>query len=187
MPEIMRQFGQTIIVAVSGALILALLFFIWPSGSGSVLDDVGSKAGSQLAERQVTGVGTEKFKDHSGRSVPKAASNGSALQGVAFTLVDKFTITDADGAVWRQANRGFMLAGTNRGGLVQVESITSSDGTEHVGGLAGTYSTDKVQLSQTTGTVKFLQPGVYRVRLRVLDYDNVEATYTFPFVVDFKL
>jgi hypothetical protein len=182
----MRQFGQTIVVAVSAALIIALLFVLWPSGSGSVLDDVGSRADSQLAERPVTGGGTEEFNDHSGRSVPKAAVNGSVMHNVEFTLIDKFTITDADGAVWSHANRGFMLGGTSRGGLVQIESIASSDGTEHVGGLSGNYSTDKVEFSQTTGTVKFLEPGVYRVRLRVLDYDNVEATYTIPLVVDFK-
>jgi hypothetical protein len=186
MPEIMRQFGQTIVVAAGGALIMALLFVLWPSGSGNVLNDVGSRASGQLAERPVTGEGTKTFSDHSGRSVPKAAVKGPAVQNVAFTLVDQFTLTDADGAVWSQANRGFMLGGTNRGGLVQVESITSSDGTEHVGGLSGSYSTDKVVFSQTTGIVTFLQPDIYRVRLRVLDYDNVEATYTIPLVVDFK-
>lgn len=185
MPEIMRQFGQTIIVALSGVMIIGLLFVLWPSGSGSVLNDVGTRAGTQLDERAMTGTGTAKFDDHSERSVPKAVVKGSVMKGKTFTLVDGFTITDTDGAVWSHSGGGFMLSGSNRGGLVQIESIVSSDGTEHVGGLTGDYRTDKLELSQATGSVKFLESGVYRVRLRVMDHDNVEATYTIPLVVDF--
>lgn len=187
MPEIMRQFGQTIVVALAGGLLIALLFVLWPSGTGSVLDEIGSHASGQLGERTETGVGTATFDNHSGRSAPKAAGTGSVMQGVALSLVDQFIITDSDGAVWNHAARGFILDGVNRGGLVQIESITSSDGTEHVGGLAGDYHTDKLDLSQATGTVKFLETGVYRVRLRILDHDNVEASYTIPIVVDFVL
>lgn len=186
MPEIMRQFGQTIVVALAAGLLITMLFVLWPGG-GNVLSDVGSRSSSQLDERAVTGTGTEKFDEHSGRSLPKAAVNGSAAQDVEFNLVDKFTVTAADGAVWSQADRGFMLDGINQGGLVQIESITSSDGTEHVGGLTGDHHTSKLELSQATGTAKFLEPGIYRVQLRILDHDNVEATYTIPFVVDFSL
>lgn len=186
MPEIMRQFGQTIVVAVAGGLIFAMLFSMWPSG-GSVLDDLGSRASTPLNERTVTGAGTAGFDQHSSRSLPGVVVNSQATQGVAFPLTDKFTITAADGGVWSRADGGFILDGVNRGGLVQIESIVSSDGTEHVGGLIGDHHTAKVELSQATGTVKFLAAGVYRIRLRVMDQDNVEAFYTFPLVVDFVL
>lgn len=186
MPEIMRQFGQTIVVALAGGLLITMLFVLWPNG-GSVLDDIGSRASRQLDDRAVTGAGTVGFDQHSSRSLPKAAVNGSTAQGVAFTLVDKFTITSSDGGVWSHTGGGFMVDGSNQGGLVQIESIVSTDGTEHVGGLTGNYSTSMVELSQATGTARFLRPGVYLVRLRVMDHDNVEATYTLPLVVDFAL
>lgn len=186
MPEIMRQFGQTIVVAVAGGLLIAMLFTLWP-GEGSVLDEIGSSASSQLIDRATTGAGTAGFDQHSARSLPTAAVNGAAVKGVAFNLVDKFTITDADGAVWSHAAGGFVLNGANRGDLVQIESIASGDGTEHVGGLTGDHRTSKVELSQATAMAKFLEPGVYRVRLRVMDQDNVEASYTIPLVVDFTL
>lgn len=187
MPEIMRQFGQTIVVAVAAALLFTLLFVTWPGG-GSILDDIGSRGSVQLEERAVTGgVGSPAFDEHSGRSLPVAVGNGTALQGDSFLLADKFKITSTDGGVWDQAQRGFMLDGINRGGLVQIESIVSTDGTEHVGGLVGDYATTMLKLSQSTGTVQFLEPGVYRVRLRVMDHDNIEASYTIPLVVDFVL
>ena len=187
MPEIMRQFGQTIIVALGGALLVALLFVLWPSDSGNVLDDLGERASGQLDQRAVTGAGTAQFNDHSGRSNPTAAVTGTVLAGTQLVLFDQFTITDADGAVWSNTDGSFVRDGVPLGGLVQIESIVSSDGAEHVGGLTGNYVTDKVELSQATGTARFLEPGVYRIRLRVLDYDNVEATYTIPLVVDFAL
>lgn len=187
MPEIMRQFGQTIIVALAGAMLIAGLFVFWPSDSGNVMDDLGQRAGTQILDRSTTGTGTTTFDDHSGRSVPAASVNGPVQRGVELALFDNFTITDADGAVWSNTDGGFVLDGAPLGGLVQIESITSADGTEHVGGLTGQYATDKVELDQATGVATFLEPGVYRVRLRVMDHDNVEATYTIPLVVDFVL
>ena len=187
MPEIMRQFGQTIIVALGAVMLMVLLFVMWPSDSGSALDDIGARAGVQIAEREGTGVSSAVFDAHLGRSVPKVVTNGSAPSGVELSLYDSFTITDSDGAVWDNSTGGFVRDGVALGGLVQIESIVSSDGTEHVGGLAGDYATDKVELSQATGSVKFLEPGVYYVRVRVLDHDNVEASYTIPLIVDFAL
>lgn len=186
MPEIMRQFGQTIIVALAGAMLITMLFVLWPA-EGGIVGDIGSRANTQLEERSGTGAGTAAFTTHSGRSLPLAVSNGSAREDEAFTLHDKFKITSADGAVWNQAKRGFMQGSANRGGLVQIESIVSADGTEHVGGLTGNHNTSMVKLSQATGTVTFVEPGVYRIRMRVMDHDNIEATYTIPLVVDFVL
>lgn len=187
MPEIMRQFGQTIVVAVAGTLLIAMMFVMWPSGSGSVLDDLGARAGGPLQERAVTGAGTEAFAAHAGRTAPQARVKGPVVQGVEFILLDQFTITADGGAEWSQAQKAFMLHGSNRGGVVQVESITSADGTEHLGRIPGQPSTDTVEFSPKTGAVTFSEPGLYRVGLRMLDGENVEATSTIPLVVDFAL
>lgn len=186
MPEIMRQFGQTIIVAIAAGLLLTLLFVSWPHG-GSVMDEIGSTANGQLEERAVTGTGSVAFDKHSARSLPQVVGKGASVPvGESFILSDKFTITSFDG-VWNGATGSFMAGDTRLGGSVHIESIVSSDGTEHVGGLAGDYSTAKVKLSQASGTVQFLEPGVYLVGLRVMDQDNVEAKFTIPLVVDFAL
>lgn len=187
MPEIMRQYGPAMVVAVAAVLLLSLLFGLWPNGSGSVLNEVGSRASGQLSERPGTGAGTTGFDERSNRSLPKASLNGAARQGVEFALLDLFMITDSDGAAWSTADRAFMLDGAARGGVVYIESITSRDGTEHVGGLTGSYSTDALQLSQDTGLITFHEAGVYRVRLKVLDLENTQASYTIPVVVDFAL
>lgn len=186
MSEIMRQFGQTVLVAAAFGLLMTLLFVGWPGG-GNILSDIGTQSSQQLDDRAVTGTGTDNFSEHSGRSLPVVAGRASALQGETFLLADKFNITSSDGAVWNQSKKGFMLGAANKGGLVQIESIVSADGTEHIGGLTGNYDTAKVKLAQSTGVVSFKEPGVYRVRIRVMDYDNVEATFTIPFVVDFVL
>jgi hypothetical protein len=189
MPEIMRQYGQTIVVAVAGVMIVALLFALWPSesgaeGSGSVVDDIGARAAVQL-DSPLTGASTSEFGEHARRVWPTATINGSVQQRESFTLVDQFTITDADSAAWSVDAKAFVLAGESHGGVVQVESITSSDGVEHVGGLTGEFTTDRVTFSQDSGQVTFFKAGVYRIRLSVMDTDNVEATYTIPLVVDF--
>lgn len=186
MPEIMRQYGPTMIVAVAGVLLVALLFGAW-TGGGSVLDDIGARSSSQLAERPGTGAGTAAFDAQSERSLPTATLAGGATQNQELLLLDLFTIADSDGAVWSAADRAFVRDGALVGGTVLVESITSRDGTEHVSGLTGTSSTPMLELNQDTGVATFKEAGVYRVRLKVLDHDNVEASYTIPIVADFAL
>lgn len=197
MPEIMRQYGQTMIVAVAGAALCALLFATWPAASGpddqaaagSVIEHVGAGAAAML-EGSSTGTGTAVFDEHAARKAPRAAARKSVRQHETFTLLDAFKIVDSDGARWDAEQRTFVLDGQARGGAVWITSVRAPSGTELVGALTGTHESAELTLVQTqssaarVGTATFHKVGVYQVRLRVMDGHNLEATYTIPLAVD---
>lgn len=186
MPEIIRQYGQTILVAIAGVMLVALLFVAWPSesGDGSVLTAVGETTTRQIADTS-TGAGTAQFAQHASRTVPTIATTGTILQGEPFRVSDRIIVTDSDGAVWNSTRGRFVVGSAEYAGVVQVESIASSDGVEHVTGLHGTHTTEALTIDQSIGQITFLRPGIYHMRIRALDRSNVEATYTIPVVVDF--
>lgn len=191
MPEIMRQYGQTLVVAIAGALLISLLFVTWPSSaageeSGSVLHDIGARA-SQRLEGAGAGASTARFDDYAARVAPTLALKGPVKQHDEFVLVNQFTIADADGAVWDADVGSFVLDGVSHGGLVQIESIVAPDGSENIGGFTGEHVSEWVAHSQESGDVTFTRAGVYQVRVYVKDGDNVDATFTVPLVVDFVM
>lgn len=189
MPEIMRQYGPTMVVAIAGAMLVGLLFAGWPTGgSGSVLEHVGASAATQL-EGSTTGGGTQVFEGHAARKTPVASARGSVRQHETSLLTDAFRIVDSEGATWDSAARTFVAGGNSRGGSVWITSVLSPTGTELVGALTGIQKSPELTLVQTengsrVGRATFHKPGIYRVRLRVMDGRNLEATYTIPLTVD---
>lgn len=181
MPEIMRQYGQTILVAVAGMLLCALLFVSWPSG-GNVLSDIGSRSATQIENTGQTanGAATQRFDERAGRTRPQARLLGTVTERTPVALVDLFEITDADGATWSSTAQTFLKNGSGMGGSVEVLSLTASN-TPDVNLINDTTVYDR-----TSGQATFPNPGVYRVRLRILDHDNVEAVYAFNLAVDIE-
>ncbi len=182
MPEIMRQYGQTMLVIITVTLISTLLFTTWPSNGGNVLSAVGAAATSQMASQDRGGerAGSQRFDEHAARQAPQARAKGPIKEGIPTLLTDQFAITDSDGATWHRTagpHGEFVTPdGAGNGGAVQVESLTAPDGTELVNNTS--------LYIPTTDQATFPSSGIYRVRMRILDHDNVEAIYTIALTVD---
>jgi hypothetical protein len=186
MAEILRHYGQALLVAAAIALLIALLFVAWPHGS--VLTDVGARATTQIQDTgQSEGAAAASFDKHANRALPTARAKGHITERAAIELTGQFLITDADGATWQhKGDTGEFLFedGTGNGGRVSVESITASDGTELIDDSADLVNTSRLLYDPASDYALFRQAGIYRVRLRIVDHDNTGATYTIPLTVD---
>jgi hypothetical protein len=187
MPEILRQYGQTLLAAASIALLFVILFVAWPRGS--VLADVGARASTQIQGKgQTAGAAAARFDEHATRALPTARANGHATERTTLQLTNQFLITDADGATWQHSGDDtaeFLFEdGTGNGGSVSVESITAPDGTQLIETPGDLVNTSRLLYDPATDYALFRAPGIYRIRLRLLDHDNTEATYTIPLTVD---
>jgi hypothetical protein len=186
MPEILRQYGQAALVAVTIALLAALLA---AGPGGGVLSNIGAQASTQIQDTgQSGGAAAASFDKHATRALPTAQAKGHITERTTFPLTDQFLITDADGAIWQRkgddAGEFLFEDGTGNGGRVSVAGITAPDGTELIDDPSALVNTSRLLYDPASDYALFRQAGIYRVRLRIVDHDNVEASYTIPLTVD---
>jgi len=181
MPEIMRHYGQTILVAVAGMLLCALLFVSWPNAGGNVLADIGARSTTQIENtgQNASGAATQRFDDRAKRTRPQARFIGRGnTADTTFDLIDGFRITDADGATWSSMNHSFTKGGKSNGGSLDVVSISAANAP------TVNLADNPAIFNRTTGLVAFPEAGVYQVRLKIFDRDNVGGVYAFNLSVD---
>lgn len=185
MPELMRHYGAAILATVTAGALFVLLFSMWPSGSGSFLETVGSGATGQLAGREKTGGGTAAFDEHAERTKPLVAFDGAFLKGTQYAnMTSEFTIMDSDGGQWDPAIGQFVLDGVPTGGHVTIKALSSeADGVDYVNG-ANDEVFPRVTFDKATNAVLFHSQGLYLVSLEVLDGSNVRADYKINVIVD---
>lgn len=187
MEEIFKQYGPTIVTAVAAGLLFAILFASWGGAiDGSIFTYVGDKSvESQLEDVVVdaTEYDTQEDKQQldtfASRALPTVATNGHVKEHQSFVLVDAFTIKDCDGRIWKQSQKQFVGSSDTKSGVVQILSITDSEGHE--------YIDNATVFNKNTYTVNFQSAGTYYVTLRVLDYYNVETNVKVPLAVDLAL
>lgn len=178
MSEIFKQYSQAILTSIAFTLIVALLFTSWMTG-GDILSYVGSRTETMLEERNIDYTGhldKQNFMIHAARRVPTIQSKAHVKEKTTFNLVDAFLIKDTDGYVWNDSLQVFEQGGNQANGVVEVLSIKDSNGVE--------YLENSSVYNQTSHMVTFPKVDTYMVRMRLMDYDNVEATYTVPLAVD---
>lgn len=184
MADIFKQYSGAILTSISFGLLLIIFFFSWGGRTdSSVLDEVGSRTAVMLEQRNINYTNHKdklQFNTHAARRLPTAKARGHVKEKTAMNLVDTLLITDHDGYIWNDAShRAFVSGSRKQAGVVTVLSITDSNGTEYIDN-ASVYN-------KSTHMITFPKIDAYYIRLNIMDYDNVEATYTVPLPVDLRV
>jgi hypothetical protein len=191
MEEITRIYGRLIIGAAIAAALLALLLAVPMGGSANTVSWIGGRASTLLTRGN--GTDTTAFDSHSKRALPVVSLTGKARAGAPFKLTGLLAITDADGWTWdgsltdeartadnlrtpgrwtTEQTRGLWAGGgRTRSGIVQVLSLTGPACTRY---------------DPSTGTATIPAAGTATARIRIMDHDNVSATYSIVIPADLK-
>lgn len=191
MNEIMKQYGGAIVVVASAVLLFTIIFKVWPveqpDGSfrnGSFLTSVGQQVDKSMSSRVVdwgSHVDGSALNVHADRDKPTAKAKKHAVEKVTISLSDLFLLKDCDGREWRSTDKKW--AGMDVvSGTVDVLSVKSSAGVE----ISDQTFNGKIVWDRVTQEFTFPEPDTLFVTLRIMDYDNVEATYRIPVAVDME-
>lgn len=186
MQEIVKQYGDAILIGFVGFFLLVMLFFAWPSDDGTFLGSVGEQV-EQSVDRRVVDWGSQKdgtaLNTHAKRNKPTAKTKKHAVEKQMISVTDLFLLTDHDGRTWVSTEKVWKKnGGDTKTGVVDILSIKNSSGQELVD---QTYDGIPVW-NRDTQMLRFPEPDTCLVKLRVMDYDNVEATYEIPVAVDME-
>ncbi|WP_369343234.1 hypothetical protein [Bifidobacterium fermentum] len=195
MEEITRIYGRLIIGAAIAAALMSLLLAVPVGGSANTVSWIGVRASTVLtsANGAAGGADTTAFDSHEKRALPVVSLTGKAKAATPFRLTDLLAITDADGWTWdgsvtdgartadnlrtagrwtTEQTRGMWSSGgQTRSGIVQVLSLTGPAGTRY---------------DPSAGTATIPVTGTATARIRIMDHDNVSATYSIVIPADLK-
>lgn len=169
MDAIVKQYGQAILTAVAVLVITVMVFVSWPGSTENLLGTVGHQAATQIEgkSQHPSGLSAQKFEQIAAKPAPTAKRNSVPVDKSSYMfLTDLFEIKGGDGNVITHSTPNTTL---------EVKSIVDEAGTEWVTTLS-VFTSD--------GRVLFPHPGVFTVKLRVVDTSNQAATYLIPVVVD---
>lgn len=189
MNEIIKQYSGAILVVAASILIFAICFSAWPveqpDGTferGSFLSSVGQQVDKSMTSRVIdwgSHADGNALNVHADRDKPTAKARKHAVEKVTITAGELFILKDCDGREWRSSDKKW--AGSDvKSGAVDIWSIKSSAGEE----LIDKTFSGKAVWDRATQKLTFPEPDTLLVTIRVMDYDNVEATYQIPVAVD---
>lgn len=198
MSDVVSTYGRLLIGVLVTTAILALLLATPYGSSLGVTAWIGQRAQPVMTRAaQSHAKDTTVFDRTRSRPAPSVAPARKAVAGTPVALLSLMDITDADGwhwddtvsnqarvhdntqagvRVWTESElRGMWVSGSaSRPGIVRVLGIVrATDQTA----LTGSYD-------PATGMVTFAEPGVVRVRLRVMDASNTSVTVNVEIPVD---
>lgn len=180
MQEIVKQYGGAILVSFCGFFLLVMLFFAWPSEDGTFLGTVGDQVEKPF-DRRVVDWGTQAngsaLNEHAKRNKPTVKTKKHAVEKQFISVTDLFLLTDHDGRTWISNEKVWKdAAGNAKTGVVEISSIKTSGGVE----VKDTVWNRNAQM------LRFPEADTYLVTMRVMDFDNVEATYQISVAVDME-
>ena len=187
MQEIVKQYGGAIMVSFCGFFLLVMLFFAWPSDDGTFLGSVGEQVEKPF-DRRAVDWGSQKdgsaLNEHAKRDKPTVKTKKHAVEKQMISVTELFLLTDHDGRTWVSTEKVWKDSNASdaRTGLVDILSIKNSYGEER-----SDLSYDGIPVwNPDTQMLRFPESDTYIVTMRVMDYDNVEATYQIPVAVDME-
>lgn len=185
MSEIIKQYSGAILVTVAAVLLFAILFAAWPvkeeDGStrlGSVMENIGQEMEKSIDKEHEdwsSHVDGTVFDAHAARNKPTAKTKKHAVELTPIALSDLFLLVDNDGREWRSSDKKW-VGSDQQSGAVDILSVVNSSGVDIAPSV----------WDRTTQVFTFPEPDTLQVTIRVMDYDNVEATYTIPVAVDMQ-
>lgn len=196
MQEIFKQYGGVIISAFAFIVVLTL-FYTGFSGDG-FLNALGRNAELIIEDADDGDVNTSNMDSVLNRDRPQIRIRGNVQEKTDIYLLDTFTITDNDGYVWNRASGKFVKDSNFHDGAVYVLEIKDVDGNIYYDSMnhiscVYDYTTGCLKDSSvgiynpTTGVVRYPLAGTYTIKLRILDYQNVESVVYCRVAVDFVL
>lgn len=199
MDELVKQYGGPFILFFVIAFVFTMIFGKF--GGVGFLPTVGEDVGFIMEDAVKGDVDTGTVNAVLNRDKPTITIKGHLKEKETTVLLDDFVITDADGYVWSASAKKFVSptnSSLTQAGKVVILSIRDSLGNYYYDSMNHISRVwDPVSMSlkddttgiyvPSTGKVAFPLADIYTVKIRIMDYENVESIVECRVSVDYVL
>jgi len=195
MREILKQFGEPLIVVTAVISIVVLLFVSWnsfdPSKPPSILTEIGSDitplAKKEHVEKPISDLVDQTKQTSCNAFVKTRAIQGDTIQFGTLLGVDcNEQLLDGSGNptsllkyTWNETNKRFEVGSSTQKGIVEVLNVKDQTGVQQ---LSTCLTTDASGVRSFT----FAQCGLYTIKLRVTTENKTTILLNINVAVDIK-